>query len=109
MIPNREDGKAWNTAKYEWKSASVNKANSTPTDSLTGVTGFTTLFDTVKRAHHVVIEAAGTIYVKLKADGITGDTITITATTPFEDHYGIVEDILIATGGVGVTVTVKLR
>lgn len=109
MNLQRENGKSWNQAAYEWKSAAVTVAGTTPSASITGETGFTTLFDTVKRAHHIVIEATATIYVKLVADGVAGDTITVTATTPFEDHYGITEDILVATGGSAANITVKLR
>lgn len=103
-----EDARAEHREPYEWKSAAVNIAAATATVNIRTKTGFTTLFDTLhkNRAHHIRIEASATTYVRLNADD--NDIITITSTTPYEDHYGIIEAIFISTNAGASTVTVKL-
>jgi hypothetical protein len=106
-VQHKEDGYPVNTSAYEWKSASVTVAGTSPTTDLTSITGFTTLFDTVPRAHQITIESSGAAYVRLNA--VTNDVITIGSTTPYEDNFAIVDKIFVATNGGAVTLTVKLR
>lgn len=106
VIKLLEDAKAEHRKSYEWKSASVTVAGTDADTDLSGETGFTTLFDTVKRAHRITIEASATTYVRLNDDA--NDIITVTATTPFSSDYIIVESIYVSTGGSASTITVKL-
>lgn len=109
-LVSKEDGQAWHTAPYEWKSASVTAAGTAAGTDLKTASGFTTLFDTVKRAHHIKIETTGATYVRLGADGVLfPDVITVTATTPYEDNYCVVDTIYVSTNGSAATITVKLR
>lgn len=107
ITKNLENGVEEHTKEYEWKSASVTVDGTAATTDLTGISGFTTLFDTVPRAHRIRIEASATTYVRLNSS--TNDKITITATTPYEDSYCVVDAIYVSTGGSASTITVKLR
>jgi hypothetical protein len=102
-----ENGIAEHSAPYEWKSASVTVAGADAATAITASAGFTTLFATVKRAHRIRIETSGTAYFRLNS--ATNDIITVTATTPYEDLYCIVDKLFVSTGGAAITVTVKLR
>ena len=106
MIALREDATGWNRQLYEWKSASVNVADVTADTNLRTIAGFTTLFDTVKRAQHITVEASGAAYIRLNDDG--NDIITLGATTPFTSDFVVVESLFITTGGSAITITVKL-
>jgi len=108
-IINRENGAPWNTEPYEIKSGTVNVAGATPNTNLNTITGFTSpaIFLAVKRAAHITISTTGTLYVCLNST--SNDVITITSTTPYSDDFGVIYSIFVASGGVGVTVTVKLR
>lgn len=107
MIILRENSQAWNVRAYEWVTEALTIDEGTdPLTDLSSVTGFTTLFGTVKRAHHIVIETTGTIYVRLNS--VSNDVITIGSSTPFEDHFGITDKIFISTANVARTITVKL-
>jgi len=107
MIIARENGQAWNTVPYEWKSASVNVAGTAAATNIRTITGFTTLFDTVNRVAHIIVEASGTAYIRLNS--ASNDVITIGATTPFSDDYIVTESLFISTNGSAITITVKLR
>jgi len=102
-----EDAKSEHRLKYEWKSASVTVAGTAGDTDITGETGFTTLFDTVPRAHHIKVEASAAAYIRVNS--ATNDIITLGATTPYENHYGIIESLYVSTGAGAATITVKLR
>jgi len=107
MVLALEDGSAKNRSAYEWKSASVTVAGTTGDTIITGISGFTTLFATVKRAHYIQISATGTSYFRLNS--ATNDVITVTSTTPYTNEDCVVEKLYVTTNGAAVTVTVNLH
>lgn len=102
ITPNQKSGQS---DLYEWKSAALTIAGVDADSDITGETGFTTLFDTVKTARKIVIEVTATTYVRLNADD--NDIITVGATTPFEADM-TVTSMFVSTGGSASTITVKL-
>lgn len=102
-----EDGAPRNKKPYEWKSGTVNVAGATATTDITGIAAFTDLFSTVPRAHYVKIESTGTTYIRLNA--ATNDIITVSATSPFESDFVVLNSIFVSSGGAGVTVTVQIH
>lgn len=101
-----EDGYAEHRENYEWKTGGVNIAGTDATTNINTDSDFTNLFTAVKRAHHVRIESSGTAYFRLNKD--TNDKITVTATTPFESDYIIIEKIFCSTNAQAITITIKL-
>lgn len=101
------DGKPVNRAGYEWKSHSITVAGVLADTNLKDIAAFSTVFDTVKEAHHIVLESNGAIYICLNA--ITNDIITVNTTTPYEDTEAVVSRIFVSTGGNPITLTVKLK
>lgn len=102
-----QDGKAEHRKPYEWKSASVNVSGTSADTDITGISGFTTLFDTVPVAHRITVESSGTAYIRLNS--ATNDVITVTATTPYTDNFSVTTALYVSTNGGAVTITVKLR
>lgn len=106
-VKHLEDGKAEHREAYEWKTGSVNVAGTAAGSALTGVASFTTLFDTVPRAHKIRVTVnTGTLYMRL--NGTLSDAIQVTASTPFEEEM-VVKSIHVSTGGTAIAVTVRLH
>jgi len=106
-IPHYSDGTPFDREEYEWKSASVTVAGTAATTDLTGISGFTTLFDTIPQAHKLTVESSGTAYIRLNS--ATNDKITVTATTPHTVTGAVVHHLFVSTNGGAVTLTVKLQ
>ena len=106
MVKHLENGVAEHAKEYEWKTASVNVAGTDATTNIRTIAGFTTLFDTVKRAHRITVEASGAAYIRLNT--ATADKITLGATTPYTNDYCVADALFISTNGGAITITVKL-
>ena len=110
QIQLNEDGKSVHREAYEWKTATLTVAGSTPTQdiiSIGGGTNFDTLFSKVKIAHQITITTSGTAYFRLNST--SNDIITVTATTPYTNNVAVVRKLYVATGGAGIVVTVKIE
>lgn len=107
VVMDLEDGHAKNKEAYAWKSASATITGTTGDTDISGVTGFTTLFSQVKRAHYVQISATGNTYVRLNS--ATNDVILVTTTTPYTNEDCVVEKIFVTTNNAAVTITVNLH
>jgi len=106
-IPHYSDGTPFDRETYEWKSASVTVTGVAAGTDLTGITGFTTLFDTIPQAHKITIGSSGTAYIRLNS--ATNDKITVTATTPYTITGAVVHHLYVSTDDKAVTLTVKLQ
>lgn len=102
-----EDGKPVNRAEEEWKSAAITVAGTDADVNIRTKTGFTTLFDTVKRAHEIKVHVTADTHIRLNST--TTDKILVTSTSPYESDKVIVEALYVSTGGASSTVTVELH
>ena len=102
----RDGGVPVNREPYEWKSAAVQVTTTNATTDITGITGFTALFDKIPVAYRVKVSTDGAAYIRLNAND--NDKITLGSTTPYETEWGIVRKIFISTNNVSRTITVEL-
>lgn len=104
-ITTRSTGNALNGRNYEWKSASVTNTDSNTATDLKTITGFTTLFDTVKTATYLVIRTSGDVTFRLNKND--SDVITVGTTTPLTLENIELNKIFIGSAS-AVTITVML-
>lgn len=109
MIISYPNGNQEYQGIYEWKSGSVTVAGTAANTDLKTQAGFTTLFDKLKgnTAYKIRVDVSGNINIRL--NDATNDSILVTPTTPYIDDFCEINRIFVSTGGVAVTLTIRLK